>query len=166
MDKTRCFLMTLLIGGGIWIHAVNPAHSSYTPISIQLPAASLDLSDLDVRDHNNRRVFSPQHKYQLRTLFEFNLNGMILQNLTPTKRAVVNVLEKSWNGAFGWLRAAVHSLSILVTGWFNKSKWMSAKARLVHSSVTPATERWRADSSAINFHSLIPSLISSTTLLR
>lgn len=158
--------MAFLISGGIWIHSVNPAHSANTLFTIQLPAASLDLSDLDVRDHNNRRVASPVRKNQLRALFEKSLTVLILENLTPAKRLMNFILQQSWNGAFGWLQTAVQKISAVLSAWISKSKWGHLFVSVPNSAGPDLSVRWRSQSAPPNFHSLIPALLSSTTLLR
>jgi hypothetical protein len=165
-NTRRSILITLLLSGGIWFHSVKPAHSTAPAFSIQLPAQSLDLSDLDVRDGNNRRVTSVSEKNQLSSLFTDSLTAMILQNITPTKRVMNFILEQSWNGAFGWLGTAVKQISVLVVGWIAKNKWFHAAARVQRAQVRDVSERWRLAPASVNFHSLISSILSSTILLR
>ncbi len=136
------------------------------PFTLTLPSASVDLSDLDVRDHLNRRIASPEKKNQLRALFERSLMVLVLENLTPAKRLLNFILNQSWNGAFGWLHQAVRKATVVLAAWIAKTKWALTRLAESRGAVHAFTSRWRHYNAQTNFHSLIPTLLSSTTLLR
>lgn len=126
----------------------------------------MDFSDLDVRDHLNRKVASTARRNDLRNLFEKNLTALFLSNMLPTKRAIQFILNQSWQSMFGWLHQAAKKMTASLIAWFNPKKWAQFFVTLHTGMSQQLSQSWRPDAARINFHSLIPTLLSSTTLLR
>jgi hypothetical protein len=155
----------LLLAGGLFVLSQRLVFASAS-FSIQIPAVAMDFSDLDVRDHNNRPMTSASKQNELRRLFEKSLSHLLLSNALPTTRTVQFVLSQSWKTAFGWFRKAVGKIATALVAWFSKHKWIKVLIVFRFGLGYDVATKWRRSAGAINFHSLIPTLLSSTTLLR
>lgn len=116
------FSLFLCMGGSAFCQ-VLPNSMIREPISIRIPVPALDLSDLDIRDSNNRRIQSPALRQEMENLFNSNLSQMLLANLTPSNRIINAFLASFWNAAHGVFVRIVRASFKIVYGWLQKKEF-------------------------------------------
>ena len=163
------FFMALLLGWGIPISAIS-FHPSPVPykVFIQIPSASLDLSDLDVRDAQNRKINSVAAQSQLESLFVNGLNRLLMFNLTPTAQFVRDMMARSWNVFSCWLTNVVGRTIEKIDAWWKGNKNIlkiifHAVSVLAHQTTDAS---FLLGPTRTSFVFLISSIISSTVILR
>jgi hypothetical protein len=126
----------LLLGG------ILPSASVQTPLpasekifSIAVPQASLDFSDLDLRDADNKPITDVQATQQMRGLFTQSLSHLLLLNLTPTKRALYDLFANGWDVMLSRLRRAVQVVLSWIAVMMAKSEYRPVS--LLHRFVKP-----------------------------
>ena len=163
--KLKLLLSVLFIAGA----GLRPASSfaAFTPLktSIAVPAASLDFSDLDARDKNNRPLKSAAAKAQLENLFQTSLIDLLMTNMTPTKRAMLWTLSQCWSTVHGWWLAKTTRAVNAVSIWFEtkKSKFLHTVVRSSGSTILQKHSHLVLSMPAMT---QISSIISSTQILR
>ncbi|OVE75254.1 hypothetical protein BVX98_07880 [bacterium F11] len=139
------------------------------PVTITLPAASIDLSDLDVRDEYNRRVHSPALQRKMRSLFVSGLNTMLLFNLTPQKRNLLIQLAQTWDLVSGWIKNKFPEFLFSFDGWVQKKK--EIVYRTIKSNITKENNKRfgyqiQTENNGNRFLYFLSNLLSSIVLLR
>lgn len=104
-------------------------------VEISLPAASLDLSDLDVRDEFNRPIRTSAKVRILERLFVTNLNRLLMNNLTQTKQRLWALLSEKWDVFSGFLRRQFNRFNKRFSAFLSKKKF-SDEFKKSASSVT------------------------------
>lgn len=153
---TRRTILGFTLIGGLFLLSSRISHAESNPFRLALPAAVLDLTDLDARDAQNRKVASPIAKQKLQTLFTQSLYVSLLNNLTPVKRAMVAALEMSWKASSAWLGKLISRVDQSCRLWFN------AKKRKLFSL---AAVLGRVDVSLASTHLLLAPDLSTTNSL-
>lgn len=80
-------------------------------ITIALPVAQFDFSDLDVRDEFNRPVAAPLIRQRFESLLNRELNRLLVENLTPLRRAWIAMLDSARDVFGDWLSSAKRQIS-------------------------------------------------------
>lgn len=163
------FLSAFIAGMSCRVSAVSISPPVDSLISLVPPAASLDLSDLDLRDGQNRPIRSKKALLAMRLLFTNRLNDMLIYNLTPAKRRFLLWTSTVWDTASGWIkRRAIDRLST-VAAWLQVKKIRIVRILIVwHKPIFQLT----GSSSSFDhdrdnrFLYLLDSLLSSIVLLR
>ena len=153
-----------LLSWGAVVSAAVPAQAPGFRITFALPAENLDFSDLDIRDENNQPIQAPQIRQRFEDLLNQSLNRMLIENLTPLRRAYIALLSRELDAFADWL---THPVS---AAWKVLSLLPGSPSRIVNvlrvvseCSVPSATP---PGSGATNdFASLLFLLLSSTRLL-
>lgn len=114
--------MMLMMGGSCLVPAVSLFASADFHPSIAVPAPALDLSDLDLRDQNNRAIMDLRARHEMENLFTKNLNHLLINNLTPSLRALLFIVGQSWKISFGWMGSHVEGLVNIITSWCQDKK--------------------------------------------
>jgi len=154
--------------GGLIVLSLRFVQAASLPVSLAVPVQSLDLTDLDIRDVQNRSIHSAVARQRMETLFSSNLTDLLLNNITPARRAVLVLLSQVWRQAATWLSNFISEHASETSSWFRPSKekkpvlagdlrFFGYRARL------GGTE---AGLSRTSFAALVCSLLSSTQLLR
>ena len=110
MKMRRIKLVLILTGifaGGIVPSLFSQPTQKFPGLQLTVPQESMDFSDLDVRDVNNQPVSNHAAVNQIRQLFIQSLNQMLLENLTPVRRAYLKILSQYWDHTSGLLRNIV-----------------------------------------------------------
>ncbi len=171
MKKTlrSLFLAAILLGWG-WkcsFAFADPASPQIPLFSISLPSYATDLRDLDARDSNNRPIRSVAAKQELKNIFVNNLRDLLLQNLTPGRRAMLAFLAHSWDLVSGWMKPLLSDFSGTVNRWWQKNKFRIGALPVIGSCTREVSViRFWFFSSRTSFQFLISHLLSSTQILR
>lgn len=161
----RTIAVAVLVAGASQAFAA-PLSAPAFRISLALPTAQFDFSDMDLRDEFNRPVAAPAVvRERFEALLNRELNRLLIQNLTPVRRAFLDLLDSA-RDAFGPAYEAAR-----------RQVARAAAAILRHEPVLVATVLW-ASSMALRAASrlswpeenisrlLVLRLIASTRLLR
>lgn len=171
MKSLRDLLLTavFLIGGLHVCSSVSFAQSNLYPVSILIPELSLDFSDLDLRDENNRPIKSPSAMRKMESLFAKGLAQSLMQNLTPKNRWILNILSSILDKSRAVFRRALGSVQASFRAWLKESKIKrfvtvrSGWVLLTQSKSPPSFSFKVADGRFLYF---LDALLSSTYLLR
>ena len=74
--------------------AAEPIPAPAIRLTIALPAQSVDFGDLDYRDENNQPIAAPTVRRRFEDVFNSNLNRLLIENLTPLRRAWLDMLSR------------------------------------------------------------------------
>jgi hypothetical protein len=157
-----------IFGMGL-VFCATPSHSFSAPslsISIALPAAALDTTDLDLRDAQNRPIHSAAVRETFEQLWIKSLKKMLLNSLTPLHVQLMSLLNSSWDGFAGTIRNILsHSSRFLkaVLNAVKKKESIHWRSLGVQKNVLSSDFIFCAGNSFLYF---IHSVISSTRLLR
>lgn len=158
-------MLSAALACGIFLSHTHVVFSTPLDFSLTLPAASLDLSDLDVRDENNRQIVDKIEIAKLRTLFETGLNALLMNNLTPFTRYVQNLMSRSWSVFSGVVGAAFHRVQAAVIAWLKQKRFEITLISTRGSSST-SSQGISLITSFAGSSSLVSSILSSTIILR
>lgn len=172
MNKSiRCLLIAAaFLVGGVYSSGPFAISADQTiPVSIALPTASLDLTDLDLRDASNRPIESAAARQRMESLFITGLNHMLLMNLTPGRRQVLATLASAWDIAAGIIKRAFANSFSHIKAWWQERK--IKKIRFSESFGCLGLRRWPSNDafeepSGTPFLFLTEALLSSTHILR
>lgn len=158
---TQSIVFLALVFTAVFVHAAPPK------ISIALPSEALTIDDLDARDSLNRPISRSASQVKLVELFSRTLNRMLLQSLTPLKLRTLALLNSSWDGFAGALRAARRVVWEKVSCWIAEKKSPIKFISIISSTAALAPPvSWPVHASGNSFFFFIHSVISSTRLLR
>lgn len=155
----------------LWSLPINTAaYMSHTPfVRLSLPAAVVDVSDLDLRDRWNRPIKSSQATAEMKRLFVQSLNDHLLFNLTPGARALRARLQREtdpWRQLFQAgavaLAGLVHALVSLKKSLLKPDGGARGGAVAAFRPPPPSTA-FTGNAIFLHFLSLV---VSSTRLLR
>jgi hypothetical protein len=165
---TGLILMFVLMG---WFAPQVPTFFSPASIplkvSITIPAESLDLSDLDVRDQFNRPVHSIQKQHELEKLFISSLQSLFMKNLTPSALAMNELLARIWNVISGVVKNTGQKVTRYLSAGTPQKRFDFSSlaahvfARALHISSAPSVFSFEN-----NHQNTLSSILSSTILLR
>jgi hypothetical protein len=154
-----------ILSWGAGLLAAAPVSNLPIRLSIDLPAQNIDFSDMDLRDENNRPIVAPQIIRRFEDVLNENLNRMLIDNLTPLRRAWLEMANRKWD-AFADLIGRARSAT---QRWFWTVASRASKLLVVmRASANPPAPVARASAlvaSTNQFLSLAFLLISSTRLL-
>jgi hypothetical protein len=161
-------VLAFVVAGGIWCVSSRAvfATPANVPFVLEIRSPFVDVSDLDLRDRDNRPIHSATARAQMANLFFQSAATLFLENLTIAKRALLTVLTQSWSGAFGWWKNEVLKAATIVAAWLKKTKIFERFLMNRFVAWPPAAPSSFAYAAEISFHSLSVQLLSSTTLLR
>ncbi len=163
------FFSVLFLGWGIPFSLSSfQAKENPIQVSISIPSLAVDLSDLDVRDAQNKHVHAAAAKQQLEALFINGLNTMLMLNLTPVTQFVRDLMTQVWKLFSTSLGRAARRAFEIFTAWFQSKKYFSnIFAIAVGVGLSPRLNTitglgaWRP-----HFPSQVSSILSSTQILR
>ena len=158
-------LAILVLTWGATLLLAAPVPSSSFHLSLALPVQTIDFSDLDVRDANNRPVAVAQFRQRFEDVLNRELNRLLIENLTPLRRAWIEALSHERDVFGTWLqRSAKAAHQWIWTAAGRTQRWLaSATSRHSLAANVTAAAAQRSDK---NFVALPLLLISSTRLLR
>ncbi len=162
------FLASILLGWGIPF-ALQQADSKETLFhaTVLVPTASLDLSDLDVRDAHNRKVTSLFAREQLKSLFVNGLGSLLTFNLTPAAQVVLELMTRSWNLFDRWFGRAANRFANVFTAWVQSKKdYFKGVVVLARQGFSSSAGAGVSVGTTQGHALLISSIISSTQILR
>ena len=156
----------LVLTWGATLLPAAPAPASSFRLTLALPVpATIDFSDLDLRDANNRPIVAPVIRQRFEEILNRELNRLLVENLTPLRRAWIAALSQEHDVFGAWFQRAstfVHRWIWTMAG--RGHRWLAPMSgRLVTS--TDAT-KWASQHADKTFLSLLFLVISSTRLLR
>lgn len=159
-------LLAVFIAAVGFFAGTPPPVSAQGPIEILLtvPAASLDLSDLDVRDENNRPVTSATEVNKFRNLFTQSLTQMLLFNLTPINRRLYDILSRSWDVFSDWFSFPLRRIQMLGSLILKNAKQVIRVVKQIAHLFLAKIRPSNVGSSLVV--SLTLKILSSTQLLR
>jgi len=161
----RSILVIFFMAGATSAFAA-PTSSSFAPrISIALPAAQFDFSDLDVRDEFNRPVVSSVVRQRFEEALTRELNRLLLDNLTPLRRAWLDLLDKASGMSGDWLSAAASRVETLVFAVL-RANFLFSLFITDHAMTSDASTDRTAGAGDDEKFSLTLLTLSSTRLLR
>lgn len=106
----------LVLAWGAGLLSAEPLPSVNIHVSLALPAQAIDFGDLDFRDENNRPIAAPQARHRFEDLLQRNLNQLLIESLTPMRRAWLNLLSAEKDVFGDWIgRAADNARRIFST---------------------------------------------------
>lgn len=148
----------------------TPRPSSINPsyVSLALPHSSMNFSDLDVRDKNNRKIKSISARRDLENLFVTGLHSLLIHNLTPARRLILEKLAITWNRFSEWLTTSVKLVNEKFSSWIQERKIYTPLAAWVQDRIQSDSEANRLGqySQRRSFQFLVKDILSSTVLLR
>jgi hypothetical protein len=164
------FFLTLLLGWGAPTTLLSFTTHNTTPFkaSVTIPRASMDLSDLDVRDEYNRPVKSQAAVAEMTNLFVTGLNTLLMFNLTPSAIFMRDLMAQSWNVFSGFFTQTLARSFEKIEAWLHGKKIQLAKSFLTSSLLSfPSESKFMGRHSyQCNFQFLVSSILSSTQILR
>ena len=134
-------------------------------ISIALPAAQFDFSDLDMRDEFNRPISAPVVRVRFEEILNRELNRLLIENLTPLRREWLYLLDHAIDAFGAGLRGVADTavqLAVIALRSFSSGPLVSSRSAA--GRISPSRSLWSADAGALL--SLTLRSISSTRLLR
>jgi len=144
---------------------LSPTTTPFAPrISIALPAAQFDFSDLDMRDEFNRPISVQVVRVRFEQLLNRELNRLLVENLTPLQHAWMDMLDHAIDAFGAGLRRVIDTavqIAVIAVRGLSLSHG-TASSRAVGR--VPTARTWWADAGALI--SLTLRSISSTRLLR
>lgn len=135
------------------------------PVRLALAAPqTVDFSDLDLRDENNRPISSSAVRRRFEDLLNENLNRLLIENLTPLRRAWLDMLSEKKDAFADWLgRASKDFRRWLYTHSVDGRRMMTvARSGLSFSPLAPSLD---VPDNNQNFVSTVFLLIASTRLI-
>jgi hypothetical protein len=165
--RIHFFATSFLLLGFIFVPHFVSSNQNISTLNFQLtiPKVSLDLSQLEVRDSQNRVVKSHLAKVQLEFLFVQSLNRMLMNNLTPGQVEKLRTFTLLFQTFVQFAKAAQATV-VRVAGYISELRKKTASInmwRLALSLRPPLSlQAWREASTM----SSISDVLSSTVLRR
>jgi hypothetical protein len=123
-----------------WCLGLLPtASASLQPIKISfaLPAQNIDFSDLDMRDENNQPIFSPQLLQRFEDVLNRNLNQLLIENLTPLRRAFIDLLSRQRDAFAAWFQRKMETAQRFVSTAASQNRFAVFVREVIASAASP-----------------------------
>lgn len=134
-------------------------------IGFDLPAQTIQFDDLDFRDENNQPVVRVETRRRFEDVFNRNLNRLLIENLTPLRRAWLEMLGSQNDPFADFLGRVMEPLQRWVATVGNGGPRLGVFIRW--ASIPFAQKLNHENQTTVNdFRSLTSLLISTTCLLR
>jgi hypothetical protein len=144
--------------------AAEPIPAPAIRLTIALPAQSVDFGDLDYRDENNQPIAAPTVRRRFEDVFNSNLNRLLIENLTPLRRAWLDMLSREKDAFADWIGRAVSNAQRLF--WIAVNGGTRIAVVIRSAAMTAAGGRTAGfEPAGERFVSLIFLLIASTRLI-
>jgi hypothetical protein len=160
----RIAAVTLVLSWGASFLAAQPMPVPAVQISLALPAQAVDFGDMDFRDENNQPIAAPQVRRRFEDVVNANLNRLLIENLTPLRRAFLDMLSREKDAFADWIGRSVKRAQRWLWTMANGGARVAAVARRSWPVPAQAAAGRHADKN--EFPSLAFLLIASTRLLR
>jgi|GEM_PF-4572433 len=121
--KMRVFVAFAWLCGALFAFSTT-SFSAASPYiyRLPLPITSLDFSDLDLRDSQNRPIKSAAMLEMTKSLFISGLNQMLMNDLTPTRKTLLLWLSRFWDTSNGLFQSCCQRIKADLQSWFNNKK--------------------------------------------
>jgi len=150
-------------GAGLLVAA--PIPNLPIRLSLNLPAQNIDFSDLDVRDENSQPVAArAQVIRRFEDVLNQNLNVLLIENLTPLRRAFLELMSREVDAFSDWMGRVHDAAERFFWTTAGRGVRLALPPRVALKVRTPALDS-ALHASANQFPSLAFLLISSTRLL-
>jgi hypothetical protein len=161
------FFVLLMMGWALPFSLQQVSTKSATlPATITIPEASLDLSDLDVRDENNQQIHSAAAQQEMKNLFVSGLTQLLAFNLTPMNLFMRDFMSKNWGTFATWLKSAVQKVFGEIDAWYQGKRSRALEPAVSNFQSTAPPSLLQRFTSKGTHLSLVSSIISSTQIIR